>query len=62
MSVLIIIDQTENQIKKSSYEALTYGVSVAHQLGTNADALVLGKRGGGIIVLGIGGEVCWWWW
>ena len=52
MSVLIIIDQTENQIKKSSYEALTYGVSVAHQLGTNADALVLGTVNDNLSELG----------
>lgn len=42
MSVLIIIDQTDNQIKKSSYEAITYGVSLANNLGISADALILG--------------------
>jgi electron transfer flavoprotein alpha subunit len=52
MSVLIIIDQTDNQIKKTSFEALTYGVSVANQLGTNADALVLGTVNDNLLELG----------
>ncbi len=42
MSVLILVDQTENHIKKSSYEALTYGVALAKQTGIAAEALVLG--------------------
>ena len=42
MSVLIYIDQSEGQIKKASYEALTYGVDLAKQLGTTASGLVLG--------------------
>ncbi|MFL6464510.1 MAG: electron transfer flavoprotein subunit alpha/FixB family protein [Bryobacteraceae bacterium] len=42
MSVLIFIDQSEGQIKKSSLEALSYGVALANQLGTTADAVVLG--------------------
>lgn len=41
-SVLIFIDQSEGHIKKASYEALSYGVAVAKQLGCNAEAVVLG--------------------
>jgi len=43
MSVLIFVDQTEGQIKKSSLEALSYGVALAKQLGTTANAIVLGN-------------------
>ena len=42
MSVLIFVDQSEGHIKKASFEALTYGAKVAEQLGTSAEALVLG--------------------
>jgi electron transfer flavoprotein alpha subunit len=42
MSVLIFADQADGQIKKSSFEALTYGAEVAKMLGTQAEALVLG--------------------
>lgn len=42
MSVLIFIDQAEGQVKKSSYEALSYGVAVANQLGVAAQGLILG--------------------
>lgn len=42
MSVLIFVDQTEGQVKKSSLEVLTYGAALAKQLGTVAEALVLG--------------------
>ena len=43
MSVLIFADQSDGQLKKSSYEALTYGAKVAEILGTDAEALVLGN-------------------
>lgn len=43
MSVLIFVDQSEGQVRKSSLEALTYGVAVAKQLGTSAHAVVLGN-------------------
>ena len=43
MSVLIFVDQSEGQVKKGSLEALTYGVALAKQLGTTADAVVLGN-------------------
>lgn len=43
MKVLIFIDQAEGQIKKSSYEVLSYGSQVAKQLGVAAEGLVLGN-------------------
>ena len=42
MSVLIFLDQSEGHIKKSSFEAASYGAKVAELLGTTADAIVLG--------------------
>jgi len=42
MSVLIFIDQSEGQIKKSSLEAITYGAAVAKQLNTSTEGIVLG--------------------
>ena len=42
MSVLIFLDQAEGHIKKASLEALTYGAKVAEQIGTTAEAIVLG--------------------
>ncbi|MBX2933757.1 MAG: electron transfer flavoprotein subunit alpha/FixB family protein [Ferruginibacter sp.] len=43
MSVLIFLDQSEGQIKKSSLEAASYGAKVAQQLSTSAEAIVLGN-------------------
>jgi electron transfer flavoprotein alpha subunit len=43
MSVLIFVDQSEGHIKKSSFEALSYGAKVASQLGVAAEAIVLGN-------------------
>lgn len=43
MSVLIFLDQSDNHIKKSAYEVLTYGAKLAAQMGTTAEALVLGS-------------------
>jgi electron transfer flavoprotein alpha subunit len=40
--VLIYIDQSEQEIKKASYEAISYGAALAKQLGTSAEALLLG--------------------
>jgi electron transfer flavoprotein alpha subunit len=40
--VLIFADQTDGQIKKQAFEAISYGAKVAEQLGTTAEALVLG--------------------
>ncbi|MDP1764846.1 MAG: electron transfer flavoprotein subunit alpha/FixB family protein [Sediminibacterium sp.] len=42
MSVIIFVDHAEGLIKKSSFEALSYGAKVAEIMGTSAEALVLG--------------------
>lgn len=41
--VLIFLDQSEGQIKKSSFEAASYGAKVAELTGTTAEAIVLGN-------------------
>jgi electron transfer flavoprotein alpha subunit len=40
--VLVYIDQADQQIKKASLEALSYGAAIAKQLGISVEALVLG--------------------
>jgi electron transfer flavoprotein alpha subunit len=40
--VLIFIDQADGHVKKSSLEALTYGADLAKQMGTTAEAVLLG--------------------
>ncbi len=52
MSVLIYIDQQDGQIKKASYEALSYGVAIAKQLGVVAEAVVLGTVNDDLSALG----------
>jgi electron transfer flavoprotein alpha subunit len=52
MSVLIFLDHSDGQIKKSSFEALTYGVAIAKQLGTTAEALLLGTVNDDLPALG----------
>ena len=52
MSVLIFIDHSNGHVKKSSLEALTYGVDVAKQLGTTAAGIVLGTVSDDLSVLG----------
>jgi electron transfer flavoprotein alpha subunit len=52
MSVLIFIDQSEGHVKKSSFEALTYGNKLAAQLGTSAEGIVLGTIKDDIVALG----------
>lgn len=52
MSVLIFIDQAEGHIKKASLEALTYGADVAKQLGTTANAIVVGNVTDDLAALG----------
>ena len=42
MSVLIFLDQSEGQVRKSSLEAACYGTKVAELLGVAAEAVVLG--------------------
>ena len=43
MSVLVFLDQADGHIKKSSFEAANYGAKVAEQLGSYAEAIVLGS-------------------
>ena len=43
MSVLIFIDTAEGQIKKASFEAMSYGAKVAEQLNTTAEGVILGN-------------------
>ncbi len=52
MSVLIYVDHIDGHIKKSSFEALSYGAKIAEQTGVNAEALVLGKTGEDLATLG----------
>jgi electron transfer flavoprotein alpha subunit len=52
MSVLVFLDQSEGQIKKSSLEAACYGAKVAEQLGTTAEAIVLGNVTDDVAALG----------
>ena len=40
--VLVFIDQSEGQIKKASFEAASYASKIAAQLGTTAEAVLLG--------------------
>jgi electron transfer flavoprotein alpha subunit len=52
MPVLVFIDQSEGHIKKSSFEAACYGAKVAEQLGTTAEAIVLGTVSDDLTSLG----------
>ncbi len=52
MSVLIFLDQSEGQIRKSSLEAACYGAKVAEQLGVAVEAIVLGTVTEDLTVLG----------
>ena len=40
--VLVFLDQSEGHIKKSSFEAACYAAKIAQQLGTSAEAIILG--------------------
>ena len=42
MSVLIFIDVADGHVKKASLEVLSYGSRLASQIGTGAEAVVLG--------------------
>ena len=44
--VLIFADHADGQIKKASFEAVSYGANIATQLGLNAEAIVLGTISG----------------
>jgi electron transfer flavoprotein alpha subunit len=50
--ILVFIDQTEGHIKKSAYEVLSYGAKLASQLGTSAEALLLGTVNDDLTALG----------
>ncbi len=52
MPVLIFIDHSESEIKKSSHEALTYGADIAKQLNTTAEGLLLGTVKDDLTALG----------
>ncbi|MBL7703155.1 MAG: electron transfer flavoprotein subunit alpha/FixB family protein [Ferruginibacter sp.] len=52
MSVLIFLDQSEGHIKKSSFEAASYGAKVAELTGTTAEAIVLGNVSDDLTTLG----------
>lgn len=52
MSVLIFVDTAEGHVKKASYEAMTYGVKIAEQLSTTAEAVVLGSSSEDLATLG----------
>jgi len=42
MSVLIFVDQSDGNIKKNSFEALSYGAKIAEMLNQEAAGIVLG--------------------
>ncbi len=50
--VLIFIDHIDGHIKKASYEVLTYGAKLAEQMGTTAEALLLGTVNDDLASLG----------
>ncbi len=52
MSVLIFLDQSEGRIKKSSFEAASYGAKLAELMSTNAEAIVLGDVADDLTQLG----------
>lgn len=52
MSVLIFIDAADGHVKKSSFEALTYGAQLAKQLGISAEGVLLGNVSDDIATLG----------
>ena len=52
MSVLVFLDQAEGHIKKSSFEAASYGSAVAKSLGVPAEGIVLGNVADDIAALG----------
>ena len=52
MSILIFLDQSEGQIKKSSYEAASYGAQIAKNLGTSAEGIIMGSINDDLSALG----------
>jgi electron transfer flavoprotein alpha subunit len=52
MPVLIFLDQSDNTIKKTTPEVITYGAKLAAQLGTSAEGVLLGTIGEDVASLG----------
>lgn len=52
MSILVFIDAADGHVKKSSFEALTYAAQLAKQLGTSAEAVLLGTVADDVAALG----------
>ncbi|MEN9569741.1 MAG: hypothetical protein RL172_972 [Bacteroidota bacterium] len=52
MSVLIFIDHADGHLRKASLEAAAYGAALASQLGTTAEAIVLGTINTDLTTLG----------
>lgn len=52
MPVLIFLDQSDNTIKKTTPEVITYGAKLAAQLGTTAEGILLGTVSSDISALG----------
>ncbi|MBA4167074.1 MAG: electron transfer flavoprotein subunit alpha/FixB family protein [Chitinophagaceae bacterium] len=52
MPVLIFIDQSDNSIKKTTPEAISYGAKIAEQLGTTAEGILLGTVNEDVAALG----------
>ena len=52
MSVLIFVDHSDGTIKKNSFEALSYGASLASQMAVEATALLLGTVNDDLALLG----------
>jgi electron transfer flavoprotein alpha subunit len=52
MSVLIITEHSEDSIKKSSLESISYGVALAAKLNTEAISLVIGNTNANLALLG----------
>jgi electron transfer flavoprotein alpha subunit len=50
--ILVFADQSDSEIKKSSYEVLSYGAALAEKLGTSAEAIVLGTVTDDLSLLG----------
>jgi electron transfer flavoprotein alpha subunit len=50
--ILVFLDQADGHIKKSSFEAAAYGAKVAEQMGTTAEAIVLGAVNDDLASLG----------
>lgn len=52
MPVLIFLDQSDNLIKKTTPEVISYGAEIAKQLGTSAEGILMGTINDDIAALG----------